>query len=567
MNQTTPASIVSVLKLIKDELLATIEQSARDIEAFYGQGENAGERLQSSVEGLKQVAGTLELIQLVGPHQLALSMVSLAEDLTPGSASVPEQSLQALTTAFFVLPRYLEYIESTKSDHPELLLNNINELRACVGHAPLPDGFFFSVTKFPKSLAGFSQVKPAAATPENIAATIIRLRHMYSAGLVSILNGKPGKAAFKIMASSLRRWASVHHDKGIGCLWLSAALALETAVEVRSDLTANRKRLLAELEKQMRWITKGKADAALNLPGTLVKEFVYWTAMAPDDVSTLSQVTALLAEFGVGRLSYTESQLRQESLVLQGPSLSTIHSLINVFEEEIETAKRMLELSSEAGASDEYEKLAGLLKKLAEILSVVGLIQPSVRLKEQAKTVIGLAKQGGEPNRELLAEVADSLLQIESSVVNFKTRAGYQVDEPMDDQAIAERQLNEAENIVLQEAENGLIMVKRALSSFAESNFDKGHIRNVSKSIAAIKGGMTLLHQDRCAQVLEMCERFIEEELFTETHPAILQQLLETFADCVVSLEYYVTSLQTDKNTDDNILEIAENSLNSLGIT
>jgi hypothetical protein len=390
---------------------------------------------------------------------------------------------------------------------------------------------------------------------------------MYSVGLVAVLQGKHGRAPLKIMASSLTRWASVHYDKAIGCLWLAASIALESSAEARSEITPSRKKLLTELEKQMRRITRPKPELSTNLPGTLVKEFVYWCALMPADLSTNSKISNLLTTFGAKELEYTEQQLKQESLVLQGPSISTIQSLISVFEEEIESAKRMLEISSQTDATDEYEKLVGLLKKLAEILSVVGLSQPSVKLKDQAKVVAKIAQQKETPERSVLAGVADALLQIEATVVQFKSRAGYQSDLELDDVAIAQRQLAEAEDIVLQEAENGLIMVKRALNSFSESNFDSGHIRNVPKSLTSIKGGMQLLHQQRCANVLALCERFVEEELLTESHPSILQQLLETFADCIVSLEYYVTSLQTDKNTDDGILEIAESSLNSLGLS
>jgi hypothetical protein len=47
--------------------------------------------------------------------------------------------------------------------------------------------------------------------------------------------------------------------------------------------------------------------------------------------------------------------------------------------------------------------------------------------------------------------------------------------------------------------------------------------------------------------------------------PAALQQLLETFADAVIGLEYYLDAIKSDKNASDAVLEIAEESLQALG--
>ena len=40
---------------------------------------------------------------------------------------------------------------------------------------------------------------------------------------------------------------------------------------------------------------------------------------------------------------------------------------------------------------------------------------------------------------------------------------------------------------------------------------------------------------------------------------------LETFADAVISLEYYLDAVKTDKKADDSVLEVAEESLEALG--
>src|SRR5690625_7400911 len=67
---------------------------------------------------------------------------------------------------------------------------------------------------------------------------------------------------------------------------------------------------------------------------------------------------------------------------------------------------------------------------------------------------------------------------------------------------IANSQLAEAEQLVLEEAESGLALIKRALSSFAESNYDVGHIKNVATTLNSVRGGMTLLTLPRAAALV-----------------------------------------------------------------
>lgn len=567
MSNSPPTNVVNSLKLVRDELLATIEVAAKDIEAFFGNTTDGG-KLQASVEGLKQVAGTLAMLQMDGPQCLASNLLAVAQNLTPGDNTVGEAEVHALTSGFFLLPRYLEFIESTKTDHPQLLLPQVNELRQCISEPLLPDSHFFSVPQYPKSMAPSGLLSANDSELGDRARAAGRLRHMYQVGLVAILQNKPLKPALKMMSFAVERLANLYKSEAISTLCFTAALALKQTLQGRPELTKSRKSALINLEKTLRRMIKIDPEGQSTLlPRPLTKEFLYWCAITPVAQEDQAQVNALLALFGVSKPDYDLAQLQKESEILGGPSLNTIESVVSVFEEEVETAKRMLELAAEAESTSEFDDLEALLTKLAEILAVIGITKPSINLKQQAVAVASLKAESGAPDRHKLSQIADALLHIESSVANFKNHSGYQAyDGTTTDADIANNQLAQAELIVLQEAENGLTMVKRALSAFSESNFDRAHIANVTKTLATIKGGMLLMNKPRCVEVLAQAERFIEQELMGEDHPSVLQQLLETFADCVISLEYYITALQSDKKTDDGILKIAEESLNALGL-
>jgi hypothetical protein len=209
VSNSPPTNVVNSLKLVRDELLATIEVAAKDIEAFFGNTADSV-RLQASVEGLKQVSGTLAMLQMNGPQCLANALLSVAQNLTPGDDTVSEAEVQCLTSGFFLLPRYLEFVENTKSDHPELLLPQINELRTCVGETSLPDSHFFTVPQYPKSMAPSGLLSANDSELGDKAQAAGRLRHMYQIGLVAILQNKPVKPPLKMMSLALERLANLY---------------------------------------------------------------------------------------------------------------------------------------------------------------------------------------------------------------------------------------------------------------------------------------------------------------------------------------------------------------------
>src|SRR5690625_7148685 len=100
------------------------------LEQFSSERNNA-ELLQSCIDGIKQISGTLSLLQLKGIDLLAQELVQHITDIPLGEESNTDRKLERLTSAFFILPRYLEYCLQTSRSMPLLLIPYITELRQC----------------------------------------------------------------------------------------------------------------------------------------------------------------------------------------------------------------------------------------------------------------------------------------------------------------------------------------------------------------------------------------------------------------------------------------------------
>lgn len=557
---------LSSLKLVQNELVATIEQSALHLEEFSRDRQNA-DFLQNCIDGIKQISGTLSLIQLRGVDMLAQELLQQITDIPLGEEPNSDRRLEALTSAFFILPRYLEYCLQTSRSLAVLLIPHLNQLRQLRKAPPLPESYFYPLET---SLPALGQIPTDLPLGEDLTQVGRRLRHMYQTGLVKVLQGKPQRSALGMMGRALERLKTLSEGQPMGQLWWLSGAVIESLADQELQLSASRKRLLSALDREIKKVQIEGVKALEQQPNAdLLKELLYLIALSR---SKALRAQKIIEAYQLEPLPYTDQELSKELEFLTGPSSATINSMGAVLKDELRSTKNILERAAQGGTEliNESPELLVTLKKVADILSVVGLVSASNGLRQEIHKITEWRDSKASINPEELLAVADTLLYIESSVsglgkISLSDERLAQINASSRDEIVASTQLAEAEQLVYEEAEAGLAMVKRALSSFVESNYDVGHIKNVSTSLNTVRGGMTLLNLNRAARLLAASVRFIEGSLLQNQQPAAVQHMLETFADAIISLEYYLESVRYERQFDDGVLQVAEESLDALG--
>lgn len=563
---TTETLNLASLKMVQDELVATIEQSAVRLEQF-SQDRNNGEILQSCIEGIKQIRGILSLIQLRGLDLLADELVTHITDITLGDDLKIDAKLELLTSSFFVLPRYLEYCSQTARSMAMLLIPHINELRFARKASLLPESYFFPLT----NIKSHRQLTVSAQSlPEDLSELVRRLRHMYQTALLNVLKSVQTKPSLAMMTRALQRLEAATAGSSLSNFWWLCGTALAAMNEKNMRLTKSRKMIFSAIEREIkRFQFEGKAVLEREVDQSLQKELLYLLALAH---SEQPQSVAVLAAFGVGPIGYSEAELIREMEFLNGPSANTISSMVTVLTDELHSTKNILERAAQGGAEllNDSPELLETLKKVADILAIVGLVSPSDSLKQEIEKIAEWQANRSPVTPDELLQVADTMLYVESTIAglnnaNLSDEKLAKINALSRDAAMTNNQIAEAEKIVIEEAEVGLATVKRALSAFAESNYDKGHIQNIPGILDSVRGGMFVLGLSRGAKVLAGCIRFVEDDLLAADQQPAIQHLLETFADAVISLEYYLDALKLNKSADTAVLQIAEESLQALG--
>ena len=555
---------LSSLNLVSDELVKTIEQAASKLEQFVNDRSNR-EQLEACVAGIEQIRGTLSLVELHGADLLAEEILLVTRTLMADIQGDTDEVLSVVTASFFILPRYLEYAQQTRKGMPVLLIPYINELRQQRRASLLPESHFCD---FDLSADHPNKGSGSSVSSVEFSALIRRLRHMFQVGLLNTLQGKQTKSALGIMARALERLESISGSRPLGKLWWIGSVALSVMSTTNMELTKSRKLLLTSIDRQLKGLLKGAAALDKSPPEDLMSSLVYLIALSdsPDAKARL-----VLDVFALESLSFNDTELRNQRESLKGPSANTVASVAAVLKDELQITKDILERASEGGTSlDDCSELIATLSKVADILAVVGLSAPSSTLKEEVVRIESWQVAGGQADAKELLDVADALLYVESTVsglemLNLSDETLAKVNSLAKREVIAASQLAEAELMVIKEAESGLALVKRALSSFAESSYDRGHIQNVGSILNSVRGGMIVLNLPRAAAVVASCVDFINGTLMQNDQPAALRQLLETFADAIIGLEYYLDAVRTVRDTNDSVLDIAEESLLALG--
>jgi hypothetical protein len=547
------------LRIVSEELNITIKQAATELEAFLA---DSSERsyLNSSVEHIRQIAGVCRLLEFPGAIALAVEMQTMAEAIAEQDQPI-EGMVAALTHAFFVLPHYLEYISTRQRELPIMMVEYVNEMRIARRAELLNEHQLY-----PELSGALSKQNLLGGTGspdlDELQAAIGRLRHMYQVGLLGVINDKRSVIHFQLMSRALSRATAMLGDHSSSGQWLLAKAVIDCFAEDALELTLHRKRYLAAIEKLLRNYAN-KGDQALNAEpdAELTRNLLMCLTVAGSESASARQ---WLAELGLPNCDVTDRGVAEQRVIMHGPSMETFDSVINALREELRTAKEILEVSSQHNAVEEEEmaSLRDVLSRVADTLMLLNLTGPQDMLREQL--------QGLDDGSAIdFNAAADVVLFVDSSLGSLK-RHEFSADElnQVNDvtrrEIIANSQLAEAERVVLEEAKSCISLAKRAITSYVDSNFELAHIANVATTLNTIRGAVYILNYHRAAAVVKSCSEFISDHI-NQHVGGQRHQLLETLADALISIEYYLNEIEVNREPNEMILEIAEESLDALG--
>lgn len=548
------------LEWVKGEIAETLKQARQALESYVENPQDPT-RMGFCLAYIHQVRGTLQMVEFYGAALLAEEMEYLTQALIDGKTSSQSEALEVLMQAILQLPAYLERIQSARRDLPMVVLPLLNDLRTARGEKLLSETSLFS-----PDLSQSSPVLPVDALARlrtaELPALLRKLRQMLQVALVGVIRNQDLPTNLGYLARVFARLESLCKDAPLGRLWVIASAMIEGLANGSIANGTSVRNLLRQVDREFKRLVDQGADAMNQpAPDELIKNLLFYVAKASDQSP---RVRAVKDEYRLDDALPGAALVDEERARLAGPDRDAMRSVVGALCEELVRVKDSLDLfvrSDRSGVS-ELGSLLAPLKQIADTLAVLGFGQPRKVILDQIDVVSALAHGQRQPNDATLMDVAGALLYVEATLAGM---VGPSEEPGSEENVLPTTDVEQIHQVVIKEARNGLELAKDAIIEFIASQWNHEHLARVPELLTQVRGGLAMISQERAAKLLENCNRYIQEQLLVRQAVPDWHSL-DTLADAITSVEYYLERLSEDHNTQgDMILDVAEESLDSLG--
>lgn len=545
------------LDWVKGEIEETLKQSRQALEAFVENPED-GAQMRFCLAYLHQVFGTLQMVEFYGAALLAEEMEKLCLALINGQVARVGDGQEVLMRAILQLPPYLDRVKASRRDLPVVLLPLLNDLRAVRGEALLSETALFT----PDLAAG--ERAPIQIAPAAIDVPLLKkIRQVYQLALLGLLRGDKSGENLGQMAQVFARLEKLAGASPMRELWLVGGAIIEGLQEKTIETGTSVKMLLGQIDRQLR--TAGE-EGAHRAPTELLKNLLYYVAKSPGGTARLRSVKDL---YRLDDALPGDALVNEERARMSGPDREAMKSVVDALCEELARVKDALDLF--VRKSDSEKNIAELstqvptLKQVADTVAVLGLGQPRRILQEQIEVIDSMTAAGALPEDGRLLDIAGALLYVEATLMGMVAEKpiGHTGSNPASEFS-AQDQLSDAQSAVLRESRGALEKAKDAVIEYIASQWNPTHLESIPELIDTVRGSLSILTLQRPADILTGASRYVSERLLAGQHRPDWQEM-DTLADVITSVEYYLERIANDTHGGDSILDIAERGLGKLG--
>ncbi len=555
------------LHVVAKELAATLNEARAALEA-YAEHPDQSALLEKCATELHLAHGVLRMVEVYGAALLAEEMEHVTLYLLASGHDQKRriEGLDALMRAMVQLPTYLERVLSGGRDLALVLLPLLNDLRAVRGSPLLSEGTLL-LLNLRSDQPAQPQPQPRGEPAISVVQWARRLRPRFQIGLLGYLRGERPLQHLEIMAKVAEKLEQVATTQPVFQLWWVAGAVLEALRANGLEASATLKRLLGQADRQLKRLYQlGEARYGEDPPLDLLNNLLYYVARA--SVSG-GRVGAVRASFKLSELLPADDTVEQERENLSAPSVKLMRTVAAAIKEDLSKVKDVLDIFVRRGGGrgDELLPQLELLKKISDTLGVLGLGELRQRVQQEVADLAAVLGDGNTPSEAALVKMAGVLLSVEDSLDDQLVRLILPVEGAAGDRGATEqdvefRQVSEA---VLRECIVNLARIKEAVSVVVQKPGDSAPqgLDTVPQLLRGITAGLLMLGKMRAVEIMEGIGAQVRK-LVEPGAPPPDSARLERIADAIVSIEYYMETLQNGRNDPWYMLDNAEGCIKAL---
>ncbi|WP_068830317.1 Hpt domain-containing protein [Xanthomonas cerealis] len=257
----------------------------------------------------------------------------------------------------------------------------------------------------------------------------------------------------------------------------------------------------------------------------------------------------------------TEAELDHARGSLSGRNRELLDTVGTAIKEELLRVKDALDLHLRTGGDvAALQTLVDELGSVADTLGVMGLGVARGVVVQQRDALRGIVDGERQADEGLLLDIAGALLYVDASLDDQVAYLGASAGIHDDASAAEARRTVE---VLAHEAIANFAAAREHFVAFIETNWEHERLSEVPRLLGEVAGALRMLELPQPADYLEGVRRYVATELIGKRRVPSGRQL-DTLADAMASLEYYLEALRERRPGREEILDITRTSLETL---
>ena len=545
----------AVLGWVKPELDETLRLARSEVE-FFAEDPADTSRMHFCAGYLHQVQGTLRMVELYAPAMVAEELELLARALQERTTVDQDEACGTLMRGTVLLPDYLERLQGGHRDIPIVLLPLLNDIRAARGASGLSESVLFA--------PDLEQPLPQELPLPEVLSWQARQARVGEAQeqLDQALSAWPEDAA-PADASALARAVhrlleSVEHIATRRMLWVASSVA-DALRDGALTATPALRQAYAGVSRAVRASQQdGAVGAAAPSSQEPTRHLLYLVAQSPARHAALDQ---LRESFALDAELPSEAEMDHARGSVSGRNRALLDTVGSAVKEELLRIKDALDLHLRTGA--EVGALQAQVVELGNVADTLGMVGLGVArgVVVQQRDVLREMVQGERLADEgALLDIAGALLYVDASLDDQVARLGESAGGSADATSSESQRTVE---VLAQEAMRNFSSAREGFVAFIETNWNHAELEQVPRLLSEVAGALRMLELPEPADYLLGVRQYVAVELIGKRRVPGGQQL-DTLADAMASLEYYLEALRERRPNRDEILDITRSSLEKL---
>jgi chemosensory pili system protein ChpA (sensor histidine kinase/response regulator) len=561
-------AVSQTLVWVNEELASTFQEARQALEEYVERPEQSAS-LERCAERMHEANGALMMVEVQGAALLAEEVELVVRRLLtePCDAQSRNESLDALSRAMVQLPSYMERVISGGRDIPLVLLPLLNDLRAVRGQPLFSENTLLLLNLPAERRIELARQPHTPPSGVDIAGLARSLRPRFQAALLGWIRDERPESCLAVMADVAGELEDASAEDRCYQLWWVSSGIIEALRQGGLESTAAVKRLLGQVDRQIRrLIDEGESAFENSPPVALLNSLLFYVARS---TSRGRRVSAIRRCFSLGELLPAEEEVEDARDSLSGPSIKLMQTVGSAIKDDLTRVKDVLDIFVRTGMKNTEDLVPqlDLLKKIGDTLGVLGLSTLQDIIQQQADRMGEIASGEVAASEESLLSIAARLIEVEDTLENQLVGLVTEDSAPGEAQELEELEANKdfqtVTAAVLRECSVNLGRVKDAIIQSLEAPVEPYVLDEVPVHLRGVTAGLLMLDRGRAVGVVERIGSGIRRWLsIGESVPS--REALDRLADAIVSLEYYMETIETGRSDPMYMLDNAENCLASL---